>query len=302
MVVTPHFIDLVYDAALKSYWRRNALRGFLRRCSISESFLATWTEDETKRGLLDRLFPELSKNEKGQLAIIRMAECLVEQQSFPDLRGWPDSESKIREAHQSIQQLKKHLQKQQKKDVDLRERVRTNRRFKQHQEEVRRSQLDLEKLNSRLTELVSELGTQTAGYSFQDWFYELMDYSEVAKRPPYMHEGRQMDGSVTLTGTTYLVELKFTRGQATATDIDSFYKKVTDKADNTMGIMVSISGYSGVAVKEASGPRTPLLLLDSKHIYAVLTGLSSFAEIVERVRRHSSQTGVAYIAPEDFGL
>ena len=35
--------------------------------------------------------------------------------------------------------------------------------------------------------------------------------------------------------------------QAGAPDIDTFYKKVTPKADNTMGIMVSISGYSSVA-------------------------------------------------------
>jgi hypothetical protein len=59
---------------------------------------------------------------------------------------------------------------------------------------------------------------------------------------PYTHEGRQIDGSLTHAGTTYLVELKFTAEQAGATDIDSFLKKVNDKADNTMGIMISISG------------------------------------------------------------
>jgi hypothetical protein len=51
-----------------------------------------------------------------------------------------------------------------------------------------------------------------------------------------------------------------------------FYHKVQEKADNTMGIMVSISGYSSTAIDAASGPRTPLLLLDHSHLYLLLTG------------------------------
>ena len=68
-----------------------------------------------------------------------------------------------------------------------------------------------------------------------------------------------------------------------------------------MGIMVSMSGYSGVAVKEASRDKTPLLLLDYKHLYMLFTGAIRFSDIVARVRRHSSQTGQAYLSVEDFG-
>ena len=74
--------------------------------------------------------------------------------------------------------------------------------------------MDLSKLNDRLTELSTRLGTQQAGYDFQPWFYDLMDYFEIESRRPYVIVGRQIDGSVTVDGTTYLVELKFTREQA----------------------------------------------------------------------------------------
>ncbi len=145
-----------------------------------------------------------------------------------------------------------------------------------------------------------ELGTQDAGYKFQDWFYDLLDFSEIANRKPYVHNGRQIDGSLTVSGTTYLVELKFTADQAGAPDIDTFYKKVISKADNTMGIMVSISGYSSVARQEASGERTPILLLDHGHIYLVLGGIMSLADVIDRVRRHASQTGEAYLSASEF--
>ena len=97
------------------------------------------------------------------------------------------------------------------------------------------------------------------------------------------------------------MELKFTAGPAAATDIDSFYKKITTKADNTMGVMVSISGYSSVAKQEASGDRTPMLLLDHSHLYMVLGGIMGLGDLVNRVRRHASQTGEAYLAAGDFG-
>ena len=67
-----------------------------------------------------------------------------------------------------------------------------------------------------------------------------------------------------------------------------------------MGIMVSISGYSSVAKQEASGGRTPLLLADHSHLYLVLSGVMDFSDVIEKIRRHSSQTGEAYVAPADF--
>jgi hypothetical protein len=97
-----------------------------------------------------------------------------------------------------------------------------------------------------------------------------------------------------------LVELKFTASQAVAPDIDSLRSKVDDKADNTMGIMVSISGYSTVAISQASGRKTTLLLLDAMHLYLFLSGALSLTDVLGRVRRHASQTGEAYLPTNKF--
>jgi hypothetical protein len=71
-------------------------------------------------------------------------------------------------------------------------------------------------------------------------------------------------------------------------------------ADNTMGMVVSISGYSSVAIADASGSKTTLLVLDASHLYLFLSGGMSFAEIISRVRRHVSQTGQAYLPINQF--
>lgn len=299
--LTPHYIQLVHDACLKSFWRRAALRKFLGACGVPARYMATWSSDETKRDLLDRLFDDLMRTESGRVTILKMSGALMEQGSFPDLMNWEDSAVKVKQAHDAVDRLKAHHRRQEEDISAQRDREETQKRFREHQAKVAQSQVTLGALSERLDELGKKLGTAAAGYDFQDWFYDLADFSEVQNKRPYNSKGRQIDGSITVSGTTYLIELKFTTDPADAPDIDSFYKKVTSKADNTMGVMASISSYTSVARTEASGPRTPLLLLDHGHLYLVLGGVMSLGEVVDRVRRHASQTGEAYLASGDFG-
>jgi hypothetical protein len=298
--LTPYYVELVYEACLKSFWRKIALSKFLRHAGIAESFIATWSEGESKRDFLDRLFMELPKTDKGRNGLLRISKCLMEQRSFPDLQNWEDSAKKIKDAHDAVSKLRVYHDRQEEDIQSEEDRKKAQKNFRKRQDEVNRSQRSLQELSGQLNELGKGIGTQQAGYDFQTWFFALLDFSEIPNRKPYVHEGRQIDGSLTLAGTTYLVELKFTTSQADATDIDSFYKKVTNKADNTMGVMVSISGYSKVAIKEASGAKTPILLLDHGHIYMVLGGIMGLADVIDRVRRHASQTSEAYLSTNDF--
>jgi len=298
--LTPYYINLVYDACLKSFWRKKALSKFLRQCGIAEAFISTWGPGETKRDFLDRLFMELTKTDGGRSGLLRIATCLMDQQSFPDLVNWEDSATKIKDAHDAVSHLRVCHSRQQDELQSEAEKARAREEFLKRQEQATRSQQSLQKLNGRLNELGKRLGEQQAGYDFQGWFYDLLDFSEIVNRKPYVHSGRQIDGSLTLSDTTYLVELKFTAEQASASDIDTFYKKVTSKADNTMGIMVSVSSYSSVAKQEASGERTPILLLDHSHLYLILGGIMGLGDVIDRVRRHASQTGEAYLSVSEF--
>jgi hypothetical protein len=297
----PHFIDLVQDALLKSFWTKRALRNFLRRSHIAESFLAQLPSEETKRDWLDRLFTKLEALEKGGAVIRDMARSLADQATFPDLVNWEDSAEKILAAKAAVAALKAYLAKKVEEQDGEEQVVKRRKAGEEHRQKALRSQADLAKLKDRLDGLCAQLGTQQGGYNFQDWFYDLMDYFDIDNRRPYVAAGRQIDGSVTIDGTTYLIELKFTGGRSDATDVDSLVKKVTGKADNTMGIMVSMSGYSSVATQEASFAKSPLLLLDHSHLYMVLSGIESFPSVIRRIRRHSSQEGEAYLPVTRFG-
>lgn len=301
MRLSPHFIDLVQDALLKSFWKKKALKIFLQRSHVSENFLAQLSGEETKREWLDRLFGKLEVSERGQALIQQMARTLSEQTAFPDLANWEDSAEKIKAANAAVAALRDYLHLKDTERTRERETAERREAAAEIRKKTARSMSDLVALSERLNALAASLGTQTGGYDFQSWFYDLMDYYEVDNRRPYTSNGRQIDGSITIDGTTYLVELKFTSTQSAATDIDSLFKKVSDKSDNTMGILISMSGFSSVALKEASSSKSPLLLFDHSHLYMILSGVISFPDVVRRVRRHSSQEGEAFLPVANFG-
>lgn len=290
-----HFIDLVRDALLKSFWRKPTLRQFLLRHRVKESFLATWAPDETKRSLLDRLFPKLESTDEGQQVIKQIAVSLSEQIAYPDLAGWEDETHKVKSAKDAVATLKKYVQTANEDEAGERERRAIRAAATVARQRKLAEASSLEGLASELIGLAALQGTQAGGYKFQDWFYRVADFFEVECRRPYVTGGRQIDGTMTVEGTTYLVELKFTNVQSAAPDVDGLLAKLGNVADNTMGLMVSMSGYSPVAVAQASGRKTPLILLDAAHVMTMLHGNWRLGELIARLRRHVSQTGEALL-------
>ncbi|CAI3949335.1 Restriction endonuclease Mrr (Mrr) [Commensalibacter communis] len=299
--ITPRLIDLTYEALLKSYWRKEALKKFLKSSNISSTFIATWSDDETKRIFLDRLFNGLQQTAKGKAVISHMAHSLSEQSSFPDLRGpWEDSILKIQAAHKAVQELKSYLKQLNEQVTSEKERLEIQKQARIEKERIQRSQTDKHKLQQGFEALQSQIGTQEGGYAFEKWFYQLLDFCEIQSKRPYITSGRQIDGSLTHEGTTYLLELKFTKNLSGVQEIDSLKAKVSKMADNTMGIMISVSGYTQIAISEASGSKTTILIMDVNHLYLFFSGVMSFKEIISRIRRHASQTGQAYLSVNEF--
>lgn len=301
IVVTPHLVQLTYEAALKSFWRRKTLEKFLRQVRISDRHLATWGPEEVKREFLDRTFASLQKSSSSDAVIALMAHALAEQTTFPDLENWEDSVLKIQIAKKAVRELREVISAQKSSADAAREKEAIRAAALQSAKALQIAKGNLSELRDRLDGLLPKQGTQAGGYEFESWFYDLINFFEIEHRGPYVSAGRQIDGSLTLDGTTYLLELKFTEKQSGAPDIDIFRGKVESKADNTMGIFVSMAGFSSVAIQEASGKKSTLLLLDFSHIYLILTGAMTCPELVRRTRRHASQTGESFLAVACFG-
>ncbi|MFM7469535.1 MAG: hypothetical protein ACKO37_08565 [Vampirovibrionales bacterium] len=306
--VSSNFVELTKDAALKSFWRKSSLKLFLQNYDIPHNHLSSWDtsphSQETKSQYLDRLFGYLitRSDNQGNRIIVSMAKDLSEKTAFPDLQNLDDSNEKLIKAREAVRLLKIEYNTLINQDKHEKE-VRKNREneAKKRQERIL-AQTNLSTLKERLDQLAPKLGLQQAGYDFEKWLYDLAAFFDIDARKPYKDkDGRQIDGAITIDGTTYLIEAKFTKTKTIVTDVDVFYSKVTRKSDNTMGLLVSMSGYDDGAVKGASRDRTPLLLLDYSHIYnLILNEQLSLPDVIRRISRHASHTGEAYLSVLNF--
>lgn len=293
-----HLSELVFDAILKINNRKTTFIRFLRSKHIKDSILSQFDPGETKRSFLERLYPKLQNYENGQKAIINMALEISNMDEFPDLYGFEDSQIKISKAKESVAILKKYMDDEIKKIQKKEERDKFIEEQRQIIEKNKLNRKTLSSLEANLSEIAKNIGTQNAGYEFEKWFYELLDFFEVQCRRPYRtKDSRQIDGAVSINGTDYIIELKFTKKPIGSTDIDPIFVKLQTKADNTMALCVSMSGFDKNAKLSATIGRTMLLLLDFNHINILLRGVLTFQEIIERIKRHAAQTGESYLDP-----
>lgn len=299
--LSPTFVELTKDALLKSFWYKPSLRLFLQQHRIKESALAQWHADQSKRDFISWLFPKLLKSPNGHGVVLDIARSLSEMQHFPDLERREDTKYLIPEAQIAITRLREQVGKinetlQEAKDAEQRRKV-------AQEEFLKRltSQRNIDELQERLDKMTPLLGTQSGGYAFERWFYDLAVYYELDSRPGYVADGRQIDGALTMEGTTYLIETKFTNEPIGSPAVDIFMARIESKSDNTMGLFVSMSGFTSGAVQAASKQRTPMLLLDYTHIYSlILPGIMTLSQVINRIKRHASQTGRAYLIATEF--
>jgi len=244
----------------------------------------------------------LEKTDAGVAIINRMTDSVLEQITFPDLARIENSKDRIKEAKAAQAALRSYVESQKQKSEERRDREKSQVAARAAQQAAQKRNHSLQSLQDRLTALLPQLGTQAGGYAFETWFHDLIDFYELPNHRPYRApDNRQIDGSVSNEGTTYLLEIKFEATPSDVTVIDSFRAKLGGKADNTMGIVVAMSGFDEGCKRAASGDRTPFLLFDSQHIYMLLTGACDLRFLIDRTRRHSSQTGVSYLPPSEFG-
>lgn len=299
--LSPVFTDLTQDALLKVFWYKPSFRLFLQQHGISANALAQWHSDQTKRDFIVWLWPRLVKDEKGQNAILAMARSLAEMKHFPDLERKEDTRIRIPEAKEAVRRLRDVVVSINETMQETQESERRQKAAREQMAILLAAQQSLEKLRKSLEDMIGQLGTQAGGYAFERWFYDLAIYFEIEARTSYKASGRQIDGAITIEGTTFLLETKFTKEPIDSPEIDTFMAKIESKADNTMGLFISMSGFSEGAKRTASKHRTPMLLVDHGHICSlILRGAMTLPQIIARIKRHASQTGSSYLGASEF--
>ena len=124
----------------------------------------------------------------------------------------------------------------------------------------------------------------------------LFELFDLDPRAAFRVTGEQIDGSFSFEGTDYLFEARWEDQLTPRAELDAFDAKIGRKLENnTLGLFLSINGFSSDGVAVYSGGRSLMILMDGSNLIAVLEGRIDLVKMLLRKRRHAAQTGNIYL-------
>lgn len=287
---------LALAEALRTYhWYKADFETMVRaHFAQAPDALAAVSFGETKRIATGQLIRALRLNERKYQAVVIDALVALNDVNpeFPHLSRLEDGAAHVAEAKTAYDAVRSVVDEYSELAA-LRESARREAEEARASEEARRLH------NSRLAELRSQFlemhessaEPQARGYAFERFLNALFELWDLHPRAAYSLKHEQIDGAFTFRTDDYILEARWQADPLQPKDLDDFRAKVDRKARNTLGLCMSISGFTKGAIALHSHSQTPLVLMDGPDLMPIVEGRIALTEVLERKRRHAAETG-----------
>jgi hypothetical protein len=294
--LSPAGIVALKEALCSVYWFKSDLRGFLQRCLSNPAILNSFNWENYKRQIASDVVDHLVDHPATHLGdLTKICYELCRLKDFSHLKPLDDGPQKVERARNAVNQLKQLVEPHQeieKAQDEIKRRQELAAKKLRENVAVRQK---LETIKNRYMALVSSPDVQGRGFELERVMYELFELFDLDPKASFKNLGEQIDGAFSLDGTEYLFEAKWQKELVNKADLAVFSEKVTTKLENTLGVFLSINGFSadGVAAHQAGG--ASILLMDGADLMAVLEERIDFTSLLLRKKRHAAQTGAIYL-------
>lgn len=294
--IAPAAIQALKEALTHVYWYKSDLRSFLTQSLLEPSLLSRLDWGAYKRTIVGQLVDFLTRNEDVyQRQLLRLMTDVGRISDFSHLKRLDDGEQKAEAASGAVKALQKQIAGL---DQFLKEEQEIEAR-RQRAYEVRLAkdavQEAVEELSRDYLDLLTSEDPQGRGYRLEKILQSLFDIFDLDPKASFKVVGEQIDGAFTFDNTDYLLEAKWQKEPVRIDGLDSLAGKLTRKLDNTLGLYISINGYSEDGVRAHSSGRRLILLMDGSDLMAVLEGRIDLVQLLLRKRRAAAQTGNIYL-------
>jgi hypothetical protein len=295
--LSPAGVLALKEALCSVYWYKSELRGFLQHCLSTPVILARFNWENYKRQIASDVVDFLCANPEAHLGdLTKICYELCRLTDFSHLQRLEDGAQKVEKARSAVTQLKSLVEPHQdvKKEQDeIKRRQEAAAKKLRENAAVRQK---LQAINARYLALIGSENAQTRGFQLERVMYEVFELFDLDPKASFKNLGEQIDGAFSLEGTEYLFEAKWQKEPVNKADLAIFTDKVRTKLENTLGIFLSINGFSpdGVAAHQAGG--ASILLVDGGDLMAILEERIDFVSLLLRKKRHAAQTGQIYLS------
>lgn len=295
-VIAPAAINALKEALTNIYWYKSELRSFIMHSISDPSILSHLNWNDYKRNIVTTLIDYLSRYQDKYLNdLLRLMTEVVKIRDFSHLERLEGGADKARKAKESVKaleaQMKGHagLIEEQKKYEERRksayEKILKERGVKEKLEEIKKEYYSL----------ISSTEYQKRGYQLEKILKELFILFDLDPKASFRITGEQIDGAFTFENTDYLLEAKWQQEPVPTKELDAFSTRLGRRLENTLGLFLSINGFSEDGVKAHSTGRRLMILVDGSDLMAVLEGRIDLIQLLLRKRRYAAQTGNIYL-------
>jgi hypothetical protein len=294
--ITPVAIVALKEALTNLYWYKSDLRSFLTSTLTNPALLGRLNWEDYKRNIVGALVGFLEHHQdEYQADLLKLMTEVTRVDDFSHLERLEGGKEKASVARASIHALRK-LTSGHEALFDEQMKVEERRR-KAHEKLLHTAAVrtKLEVLTKDYFKLLGSQQPQLRGYQLEKIIRELFELFDLDPRAAFKIGGEQIDGAFAFEATDYLFEAKWQQDPTSAADLDVLAGKLSRKLDNTLGLFLSVNGFSEDGVKAHSSGRRMMLLMDGSDLMAVLEGRIDLIQLLLRKRREASQTGNIYI-------
>lgn len=295
-MVAPAALNALKEALTNVYWYKAELRSFLTFCISDPSILGKLNWEDYKRNVVSQLINYLASDQDTYMGdLLKLMYEVTRITDYSHLERLDDGKEKARRARESVVALTELYKVH---DSITREQKEVEERREAAFQAMMKNKGIAEKLEELKITFYSLIGSgdrQARGYELEKIMRELFDLFDLDPKASFRILGEQIDGAFTFENTDYLFEAKWQEDMIGIKELDAFSGKLSRKLDNTLGLYLSINGFSEDAVKAHSTGRRLMILMDGSDLMGVLDARIDLIQLLLKKRRHAAQTGKIYL-------
>lgn len=253
-----------------------------------------WQENlkyESVSQLIDRM---AARQDMYQNDLLKLLQETSNFNDFSHLKYWDKKGDLKKRAQEAVIKLRN----QTKGYFDLIEELKkTEEKRNINSERVKQTISFSEKLDAlkrHFFEIATATDAQKRGFQLEKLLNEMFHLFDLDPKASFKITGEQIDGSFTFDNQDYILEVKWQKQPVNAGDLYKFGGKISGKLKNTLGLFISLDGYSKECTETGSPIVKSMILMDGQDLMYVLDGRISLNEMVFIKRRHASDTGEIY--------
>jgi restriction endonuclease Mrr len=284
------------DALTHIFWTKKDLRQFIELTLENSLIVSTidWAEN-TKLESVSQLIDRMAKRQDiYQTDLLKLIQETGNINDFSHLKFWDDAETKIKKAKTAVEKLRT----QSKGYFDTIEELKKAEQARAtNQAKIKESityQQRLDELKTKFFEIAINDNHQNRGHQLEKFLNELFLFFDLDPKSSFKITGEQIDGSFTFDNTDYLLEAKWQKKQVDAQELYGFGGKIQGKLKNTLGLYISLEGFSSESTKTENPSVKAIILMDGTDLMQILEGRIKLTDMLYIKRRHAAQTGEIY--------